>query len=374
MFLSLCACSCRFWSLLWVWCSCAQIQTKWIIYVYNYAFYSRAWRLSLSSVDIFKLLVWFHCLSGFSIYLIRILVMNNKYVGVNVLQIPWMQNQILIFLALHFIVWQCACLFPLPPPVFIQITEWKHATCLTSLTLIFLFICLSFSLSRLADIHDSTGLRKRSAPPTAVAETVKKRQTSAETSKAYREASAGPKNVQGLQGIWKSAGQSVCGDDIWRKKGTVSSKDQTESSEIPGKKKGARGTTFCSMQDKNKIRKRNTTCEMEAAKKQAARKWNGSPEDKEKWTEEESICRKKANGKPKEPPVVQSEKTSTDQLDMQPRLLQQRQHTRKRQAWWRPSTEPQSRCHKKGVNMRMWSRVWWKNPHPRQRKLCKKDW
>ena len=33
-------------------------------------------------------------------------------------------------------------------------------------------------------------------------------------------------------------------------------------------------------------------------------------------TEEESIyAEKKANGKPKEPPVVQSEKTSTDQLD-----------------------------------------------------------
>ena len=45
---------------------------------------------------------------------------------------------------------------------------------------------------------------------------------------------------------------------------------------------------------------------------------------------------------------------------MQPRLLQQRQHTRKRQAWGRPSTELQSRRHKKGVNMRMWSHVWWK--------------
>ena len=33
-------------------------------------------------------------------------------------------------------------------------------------------------------------------------------------------------------------------------------------------------------------------------------------------TEEDSIyAEKKANGKPKEPPVVQSEKTSTDQLD-----------------------------------------------------------
>ena len=86
------------------------------IYIYNYAFYSRAWRLSLSSADILEFLLWFHCLSGFSIYLTRILVINNKYVGVTVLQIPWMQNLILIIPALYFIVWQCACLPPPPPP------------------------------------------------------------------------------------------------------------------------------------------------------------------------------------------------------------------------------------------------------------------
>ena len=191
---------------------------------------------------------------------------------------------------------------PPPPPHLYSNNRMKTCNLFNFNCNIFVYLCLSFSLSRFADIHGSTWTtnltiqvsQKVARHPQLWLRPSKRNRRQlkpvrlTERGFSRTQKCTGPTRhmkISRSRHMWrqylKKKGNSIEQRPNWEFRNTRQKKKK--------KKKGARGTIFCSMQDKNKIRKRYTMCKMEAAKNQAARKWNRSPEDKKKWTEEESI-------------------------------------------------------------------------------------